>query len=220
MEESGLRYTDRQYYNSGMYPNDEEGSSTDNSDEEIEYTNLMEEAEMQDCTRYRGKLYKDLKLEDLKEVEFNSIEEVDKFYSYYSLAKGFSVRKQKLDKNRAGLVIRRQLVCSKQGKRRAPKDSISHQQGSKGKQDNCQLSSIGNCQQNSTNISGQNPHKKQCTETRRATRVNCPASFVVRFCTKRRVYYASEFITEHNHALGRPEHRQFRRSHLRDHNLA
>ncbi|KAL6199362.1 hypothetical protein ACLB2K_029146 [Fragaria x ananassa] len=199
-----------------MDPNTEEGSNTDSSDEEIEYSNLIKEAEMQDCTRYRGKLYKDLTLEDLKEVEFNSIEEVDKFYSYYSLAKGFSVRKYKLDKNRSGtLVIRRQLVCSKQGKRKESAPN-SHQQGSKGKHDNCQ-----HCQQDlmgEKNISWQNPHKKQCT--RRTTRINCPASFTVRLCTKRGVYYASKFITEHNHALGRHEHRQFRRSHPKKHDLA
>ncbi|XP_050368420.1 protein FAR1-RELATED SEQUENCE 5-like [Argentina anserina] len=194
--------------------NTEEGSNTDNSDEEIEYTNLIEEAELQDCTRYRGKLYKDLTLEDLKGVEFNSIEEVDNFYIYYSLAKGFSVRKYKLDKNRSGTqVIRRKLVCSKEGKRKsARKDTISHQQGSKGKHDNSQ-----HCQQELMVISGQNPHKKQCTYTRRTTRMNCPASFTVRLCTKRGVYYASEFITEHNHALA--AHRQSQSLHLRKHDV-
>lgn len=55
----------------------------------------------------------------MNDVEFNSIDEVDQFYSFYSLATGFSIRKNKLDKNRAGtLVLIRQLVCSKEGVRR------------------------------------------------------------------------------------------------------
>ncbi|KAK9912722.1 hypothetical protein M0R45_036571 [Rubus argutus] len=239
MDGRGFQYTEYQYNESGMDLNTEEASSTEEWDEEMEDTNLTEE-EMQDCTQYRGKPYKDLTLDDLKGVEFKSIEEVDKFYSYYSLAKGFNMRKNKLDKNRAGtVVIRRQLVCSKEGKRRvaAPNDNISQLQGSKGTHfgrpagvdampDNCQHSSIGkNSQQKSMgekNISGQNPPKKQCTKSRRITRGNCPASFTVKLCTKRGVYYASEFITEHNHPLSKPERRQFLSSQwtVRDPDLA
>lgn len=79
--------------------------------------------ELTDCLHYKGKKYEDLKLEDLNGVQFKSVEEIDQFYSYYSLAIGFSVRKNKADKNCDQLVRRRQLVCSRQGTRRsqAPK---------------------------------------------------------------------------------------------------
>ncbi|PRQ47517.1 hypothetical protein RchiOBHm_Chr2g0100541 [Rosa chinensis] len=39
--------------------------------------------DMQDFTLFRGKPYQDLTLDDLKEVEFNTIEEVNRFYNYY-----------------------------------------------------------------------------------------------------------------------------------------
>ncbi|KAL6127467.1 hypothetical protein ACLB2K_070832 [Fragaria x ananassa] len=110
---------------------------------------------MQDCTHYRGKPYKDLTLEDLVGVEFATIEEVEKFYSSYSLAKGFSMRKHRLDKNRAGtLVTRRDLVCSKEGMR---EESVK---------------------KDAKDSSGHNSNKKRCRGTRRVSRENCPAILI------------------------------------------
>lgn len=51
------------------------------------------EDEGTDYLHYRGKKYEDLQLQDLNEVEFRTVDEVDQFYAYYSLALGFSVRK-------------------------------------------------------------------------------------------------------------------------------
>ncbi|XP_040364040.1 protein FAR1-RELATED SEQUENCE 5-like [Rosa chinensis] len=217
--ESGLRYSEHKYYDSLMDLNSEEGSINGSSDADMENTDFTKEEDMQDFTLFRGKPYQDLTLDDLKEVEFNTIEEVDRFYNYYSLAKGFSMRKYKQDKNRAGtLIIRRQLVCSRQGQRK--------QSGpNSGKQDSWKDSFVKDCRHRSDgkkDIMGQHPHKKPRTKNRRITRCNCPASLTVRLCTKRGVYYASEFSTEHNHALTRPEHRHFLRSqrHVSDYNLA
>ncbi|KAK9931104.1 hypothetical protein M0R45_018399 [Rubus argutus] len=104
-----------------MNRNSVDGSSSDSSDsaESMAYTDLAEEGAGQEFMEYRGKPFKDLTFDDLRDVEFGTIAEVDEFYSYYSLATGFSMRKRRCDKNRAGtLVLCRQLVCSKQGQRR------------------------------------------------------------------------------------------------------
>lgn len=134
-----------------------------NKDEfEMEQTQTTELEQPDDCLNFRGKAYKDLTFEDMNDVEFRSIDEVDQFYSFYSLATGFSMRKNKLDKNRAGtLVLRRQLVCSKEGVRR----------GSEVRQPDVE---------------------QRSTKSRRITRENCPASLTVRLCTERGVYYVSE----------------------------
>lgn len=111
---------------------------------------------------------------DLDGVEFQNINEVEKIYSYFSLALGFSLRKFKMDKNAAGIVVRRQLVCSKQGVRKVQGSWKNNtvKQNTDGKQD----------------VIGKNNHKKQkCS--RRATRENCPTSFIVRRCHTRGVFY-------------------------------
>lgn len=164
--------------------------------------------ELTDCLHYKGKKYEDLKLEDLNGVQFKSVEEVDQFYSYYSLAIGFSVRKNKADKNCDQLVRRRQLVCSRQGKRRsqAPKKQ-----------------KFGN-EENHVNpdISCQRENKKQAPPSRKVTRCNCPARLTALLCKTKGVYYVVEFITEHNHELVRREHIRFLRSHTNvvDHDMA
>lgn len=74
--------------------------------------------------------------------------------------------------------------------------------------DICSESCVG-----SKRISCDNKNPKIRKLTHRLTRGNCLASLTVRLCKERDVYYASEFTTEHNHDLARPEHRHFLRSH-------
>ncbi|KAL6194747.1 hypothetical protein ACLB2K_035823 [Fragaria x ananassa] len=126
-----------------------------------------------------GKRYEDLRYEDLKEVDFESVEEVDTFYSFYSLAMGFSFRKEKLDKNIYGIVVRRQLVCSKEGTRKKkgpPKDNpVSHNLGSR----TSFMKSVGipekGKQRNSHDMQaeeeGGNPNKRKCPHSHRETRL-------------------------------------------------
>ncbi|XP_040375220.1 uncharacterized protein LOC112196910 isoform X2 [Rosa chinensis] len=90
-------------------------SVSEDLNDHMEDTNGTPDEEFDDRILFKGKPYKDLTLEDLRGVEFKSVEDVDRFYSYYSLAMGFSMRKFKLDKNRSGTQFnRRVLVCSKQ----------------------------------------------------------------------------------------------------------
>ncbi|XP_050369199.1 protein FAR1-RELATED SEQUENCE 5-like [Argentina anserina] len=121
------------------------------------------------------------------------------------------MRKFKQDMNRANtLIIRRQMVvCSREGLRKsrpAPKRFKDSMHKSNGRKD----------------IKGQQPQKVIRKKSRRVTRCSCQARLTVRLCTKRMVYYASEFTTEHNHELTRPEHRHFMPSHrhVSDYDLA
>lgn len=177
---------------------------------------------MIDCSNFKGKAYKDLTLEDMNDVQFNNIDEVDQFYSFYSLAIGFSLRKNKLDKNRAGtLVLIRHLVYSQEGVRRGfevrrPDVEVQSQQPvdesnwQDGRQNNDPLvkRTVGQ-RRNSRQKIGQ----KKGTQCRRITRGNCPTSFTVRLCIERGVYYVSKFVTVHNHDLFIVDDRQFLRSH-------
>lgn len=141
---------------------------------------------------YKGKRYEDLRYEDLKEVDFESVEEVDTFYSFYSLAMGFSFRKEKLDKNIYGIVVRRQLVCSKEGTRKKkgpPKDNpVSHNLGSR----TSFMKSVGipekGKQRNSHDMQaeeeGGNPNKRKCPHSRRETRGDCLARLLLRDAIK------------------------------------
>lgn len=82
---------------------------------------------------------------------------------------------------------------------------------------------IGNEQNPGKNdVSGHEKNKKRLPPSRRITRCNCEARLTVRLCQKRGVYYASEFVTKHNHQLARPEHVRFLRSHRKvlDHDIA
>lgn len=195
MEESSFRH------------NDYDWVDEDTEDGYTEQTNSTVSEIMQDFTQFRGKPYKDLTLEDLNDVEFKTIDEVDTFYSYYSLAKGFSMRRHKLDKNRTRTkVIRRELVCSRQGVRKEsfPSKPLIEEQCPVGCDDFIKRRESGNHDFNEEIPAG---------KIRRTTRVHCPACLIVRLCPKRGVYYAAEFRTEHNHPLASPEHRHFLRSH-------
>jgi hypothetical protein len=64
------------------------GSTTYYMDDNMVDTPPTENEVPDDLLQYRAKPYKDLTLGDLKDVAFESIEEVDQFYFYYSLAKG------------------------------------------------------------------------------------------------------------------------------------
>ncbi|KAL6182214.1 hypothetical protein ACLB2K_043637 [Fragaria x ananassa] len=123
MDDNGLRFSESNYYDS--VENEEVQSEEEDLEDEQEETLVSNSVDTQNCLHYKRKRYEDLRYEDLKEVDFESVEEVDTFYSFYSLAMGFSFRKEKLDKNIYGIVVRRQLVCSKEGTRKkkgAPKD--------------------------------------------------------------------------------------------------
>ena len=212
--------------------------ATEDHDDDIEVTKEMSESvsddieltkevsesvPTQDCTRFRGKAYKDLTFDDLVDVEFETIEEVENFYSCYSFAKGFSMRKGRLDKNRAGtLVLRRDLYCSKEGLR-----DLSGKKYTIDEEANFEVDTYGipmNMKENHgmANSSGHNSNKKRARSVRRESRDNCPAKLTVRRCKTRGVYYVAEFITEHSHSLTRPEHRHFEKSHrhVRESDLA
>ncbi|KAK9912106.1 hypothetical protein M0R45_035980 [Rubus argutus] len=188
----------------------------------MEQTQTTELEQPDDCLNFRGKAYKDLTFEDMNDVEFRSIDEVDQFYSFYSLVTDFSMRKNKLDKNRAGtLVLRRQLVCSKEGVRRGTevrqldvehrsRPPVNEFDWLDGQQNNDHpiRRTVGH-KRNNRQKTGQ----EKGTKSRRITRENCPTSLTVRLYTERGVYYVSEFVTVHNHELTIANHRQFLRSH-------
>ncbi|XP_061993657.1 protein FAR1-RELATED SEQUENCE 5-like [Rosa rugosa] len=71
--------------------------------------------ESTDCLRYKGKKYEDLQFSDFNGILFRLVDDVERFYAYHSIAKGFSVRKIKSDKDRDGDIFRRSLCCSKEG---------------------------------------------------------------------------------------------------------
>ncbi|XP_062006086.1 protein FAR1-RELATED SEQUENCE 5-like [Rosa rugosa] len=177
-----------------------EGENEDSySDDKTFETNITEGGETVDCTMFRGKPYKGLTFEDLKDVRFDTIEEADKFYLMYSVAKGFSMRKHKLDWNRPKTYVARREL---------------------GNPDKRVRTSLG--VDNDTSVGTYDVEKKVCSRTRRISRRKCPARLTVIYCPQSGAYYASAFITAHNHRLARHEHRQFLRSNQKvaDHDLA
>ncbi|KAK9928610.1 hypothetical protein M0R45_025736 [Rubus argutus] len=171
---------------------------------------------------FRGKPFKDLMFDDLRDVKFGTIAEVDEFYSYYSLANEFSMRKRRCDKNRAGtLVLCRKLVCSKEGQRggASPNEDDNDQQLPKERNVKRTESILKQNEiRNETSLRmkrviGNNTNPTARKQIRRLTRENCPSSMTVKLCKDRGVYYVSEFTIFHNHELARPEHRYFMRSH-------
>lgn len=118
---------------------------------------------------------------------------------------GFSVRKHKADKNNDGSIRRRQLLCSRQG-----------QQSSK----TSKKKRFCNNADNVNDVVSQ--QSKLPPASRRVTRCNCPAKLTAHLSKTGGVYHATEFVTEHNHDLVRPEHVRFLRSHrhVMDHDIA
>jgi zinc finger SWIM domain-containing protein 3 len=181
---------------------------TDDSDRQRESAADDLSNDRTDCLHFRGKKYEDLQLEDLDGVEFKTADEVDQFYAYYSLAIGFSVRKHKSDKNSEAKIRRIILVCSRQGQRQshAPKkQKYSTEKNNDPEGHGCPSNS-----------------RKHAPPSRRVTRCNCQARLSVLLCKSTGVYYATDFVTEHNHNLVRREHVRFLRSHrsVMDHDIA
>ncbi|KAL6208074.1 hypothetical protein ACLB2K_019026 [Fragaria x ananassa] len=165
------------------------------------------------CTLFNGKHYRDLTLDDLKNVVFKSVDEAEKFYLYYSVAKSFSMRKHKLGWNsKKILIIRRQMVCSMQGERNnSNKKSVCEEdvdlvsedglcyKNRKGNVDKALRISVVNDSNHS--CSKKNNVQSLCSRSRRLSRQHCSAQITVNFDSKRGGYYVSSFKTEHNHPL-------------------
>ncbi|KAK9929341.1 hypothetical protein M0R45_026443 [Rubus argutus] len=111
VDDSSLRFSEFQYYDSENSRDDQHTNGYMNREQDIEQkrgknsNNVWEGTE--GSLHFRGKNYEELQLVNLNGVEFRDIDEVDTFYSYYSLAMDFSVRKQKMDKDKEGVVTRR-----------------------------------------------------------------------------------------------------------------
>ncbi|KAL6124641.1 hypothetical protein ACLB2K_077153 [Fragaria x ananassa] len=65
---------------------------------------------------FNGKKFSKLCLDDLKDVYFPTVLEVERFYYLYLRIVGFSVRRSRREMDENGRVIRRCWVCSKEGK--------------------------------------------------------------------------------------------------------
>lgn len=65
--------------------------------------------------QFNGKDLTVLTMNDMKGVYFPTVEAGEELYALHSKLVGFSVRKDRLETDVNGLVIRRQWVCSKQG---------------------------------------------------------------------------------------------------------
>ncbi|CAL1403019.1 unnamed protein product [Linum trigynum] len=87
---------------------------TDNTDDEVvgddNETEGAEEEFMDDeeATEYE---------QQIPSMEFQTLEDAEKFYDSYAKAKGFSVRRRDLRRNRRGVAIGRTMVCSREGTR-------------------------------------------------------------------------------------------------------
>ncbi|XP_062005564.1 protein FAR1-RELATED SEQUENCE 5-like [Rosa rugosa] len=199
-------------------------------------TNVSIQGDRASCLNFKGKPYEDLEAADMIGVEFGSVNEVDSFYSFYSLAMGFSFRKQKLDKE-AGTVVRRQLVCSKEGIRKK-KSRLEEQISAsclptsrKRPSKASFMQSVGICGKGKAPIGdGMQAHDNWAghgnningPRSHRITRRHCSARLTVRLCKKTGKFRVVEFITQHNHALAPTELKSFLRSHrnVSDHALA
>ena len=186
------------------------------------------------CTMFNGKPYRDLTLDDLKDVVFKSVAEADTFYLYYSIAKGFNMRKRKLDWNsKKTMIIRRVLVCSREGERRNPKESNVCEEDDdsaledglfhknvKGRKDKALRISVVN--DSDSSCSGKKNAKTLTSKTRRLSRVHCGAQFTVNFDSERGGFAASSFTTEHNHPLTQRAHTPFMKKNrgLKEHDMA
>lgn len=95
-----MQSTEFEYYDPGTDSNNDEESAEDSSDRQSKEAPHSGSEEVTDCLHYKGKKYEDLHLEDLDGVVFKSIDEVDQFYAYYSLAIGFSVRIERISATR------------------------------------------------------------------------------------------------------------------------
>ncbi|XP_062011542.1 putative protein FAR1-RELATED SEQUENCE 10 [Rosa rugosa] len=188
-DQHGLRFSEEQYHNSGGFSNEEGGFFSDESRGET-FTFGLDEST--NCLRYKGKKYEDLQFSDMNGIFFRSVEDVERFYAYHSIAKGFSVRKSKSDKDRGGQIFRRSLCCSKEGWRKVqnPKKRTKV---------------VGS-------VSSQGKNKEQPGIKRMVTRCGCPARLTVLRCNKTGSFYVSQFDTDHNHALVQKEMVHFLRS--------
>jgi zinc finger SWIM domain-containing protein 3 len=188
-----------------------ESKDTEIGEKEHNSTRISEFDRKHGFLQFNGKHYKDLSMKDLEGVHFKTIEEAEKFYTYYSLVVGFSVRKHKLDMDRDDpfLVVRREWVCSKEGKaemkakkKRKPNKSMTMQE------DNSEEK--------------KKKSKNQCPRGTRYTRDNCLAAFTIWYSKNKGVYYTTRFKTEHNHECAQPEEVHFLRSHrsVKEHDIA
>ncbi|XP_024164242.1 protein FAR1-RELATED SEQUENCE 5-like [Rosa chinensis] len=181
-EQHGLRFSEAQYHQSGRISNKEDGLS---SDEPKGETFTFGPDESTDCLRYKGKKYEDLQFSDFNGILFRSVDDVERFYAYHSIAKGFSVRKSKSDKDRDGDILRRSLCCSKEG-----------------------WHTVNNPNKH-TKVYGSAPsqvtNNVQPAIKRKVTRCGCPARLTVIRCK-------IQFDTDHNHVLVPKEMVHFLRS--------
>lgn len=139
MDEGGLRFSESQYYvtyssdedddseDHAFVGDDDEGSkdtsmgkSKDTSmgesedttmgDKEPNSTFIPEFDGKHGFIRFNGKHYRYLSIKDLEGVDSKTIEEAEKFYTYYSIVLGFSIRKhmRDVDIDDPFLVVRRE----------------------------------------------------------------------------------------------------------------
>ncbi|KAK9932449.1 hypothetical protein M0R45_019687 [Rubus argutus] len=151
-------------------------------------------------------------MKDLENVDFATVDEAEKLYTYYSHVVGFSTRRYKLDRDRDGVVIRRGWVCSKQGLAPQIKERNTNKGGKQ----------MGSETKNNKKMNRKQQHKYVAPKGTRYTRVCYPAAFTVIYSKERGVYHVSKFVAEHNHELALPEEVQFLRSHrlVKDHDIA
>ncbi|KAL6144385.1 hypothetical protein ACLB2K_055078 [Fragaria x ananassa] len=154
----------------------------------------------------QGKNMKMLRLEDVKDIGFTSVQQAEQFYSYYSYIVGFSTKRYKIEKRHVKgteVIFRRAWACSKEG----------HCKTLKNKKQVPFVLKVGEDGNEKAGTEKSKGKKKDVAREIKYTRTGCLAVMYVKRDKDTGKYHVSKFATEHNHGLACISERHFLRSH-------
>ncbi|XP_050374816.1 protein FAR1-RELATED SEQUENCE 5-like [Argentina anserina] len=153
-------------------------------------------------------------IKDFDNILFESVDEAEKFYSYYAFMVGFSKKRWKLDSkvyDGVETITRRAWACSKQG---------TCVRKIKGKRDDVYGEDADACEEEGSegdeNDKNRGPRlvkaKKTVGRDRKYSRTNCKAFMAIKLLREKGKYQVTRFVTTHNHNLADIFEKHFLRS--------
>ncbi|XP_050387196.1 protein FAR1-RELATED SEQUENCE 5-like [Argentina anserina] len=158
-------------------------------------------------------------MKDFQDILFDSVEEAEKFYSYYAFMVGFSKKKWKIDKkvyDGVEMITRRAWACSKQGTcvpKRKQMGEFDDPNDTDAEEEEDELSDVDeNDKTKGPQLVRRKKTKKSVGRDRRYSRTGCKCFMAIKLLKEKGKYQVTRFLTTHNHGLADIFERHFLRS--------
>ncbi|XP_050383678.1 protein FAR1-RELATED SEQUENCE 5-like [Argentina anserina] len=168
----------------------------------------------------KGKQLGELCIKDFDNIVFDSVDDAEKFYSYYAFMLDFSKKRLRIESEEIDgvkTITRRAWACSKEGKcvpKRKANEKVlgSYDVNACGEEEN-------EGSDEDMNEKTQGPRLVKCKKTKKTvgrdikySRTGCGAYMAIRLLRGKGKYQVSRFSTKHNHGLADIFERHFLRS--------